>query len=76
MKVLVIVFLLISTSVSADPGERRSRDERKKARIERQVQRKQNPFDQRSHDQKRRDRNVLIVIAIGAGLLVKSMSGE
>jgi hypothetical protein len=76
MRVLVVVFLLITSSVVADPGSGRTREERKKARIEKQMQRMQNPKDQRSREQKRRDRNVLIFMAISAGLVVKAMSGE
>ena len=77
MRVLVVVILLfISTSVVADPGNGRTREERKKARIERQAHRMENPRDQRSREQKRRDRNVLIFMAISAGLVVKAMSGE
>ena len=76
MRVLVVIFLLMSTSLVADPGKGRKREERKKARIERQLHRKQHPFDQRTPEQKRRDRNVLFVMAISTGLIVKAMTGE
>lgn len=76
MRVLVVVLMLISTSLVADPGKGRTREERKKARIERQVHRRQHPLDERTRIQKQRDRNVLIVMAISAGLIVKGMSGE
>jgi len=74
--IVVVVLMLISTSLVADPGKGQSRDDRRKARIERQHQRKQQPRDGRSRTEKQRDRNVLIVMMIGAGLIVKGMSGE
>jgi hypothetical protein len=76
MRVLVVIFLMMSTSVFADPGKGRTRDERKKERIERQLQRLQNPKDQRSREQKRKDRNVLMFMAVSAALVIKAMSEE
>jgi hypothetical protein len=76
MRVLIVIFLLMSTSLVADPGKGRTREERKKARIERQLHRRQHSFDERTQDQKRRDRNVLFVMAVSTALVVKAMSGE
>ncbi len=73
---LIIAFMLISGSVVAAPGNGMTKEERKKARIERQVQRRQQPWDERTRGQKRRDGSMLLIMAIGAGLIVKGLSGE
>ena len=73
---LIIAFMLISGSVFAEPGNGMTREDRKQARIERQMERRVHPRDERTREQKRRDRSVLLVMAIGAGLIVKGLSGE
>jgi hypothetical protein len=76
----IILSLFLSLSAFADPGEKPSREarrlERKKARIERQVYKLSHPYDERSRIQKKRDLTIVLFLALGAGLAVKSMSGE
>ncbi len=76
----ILIMLLLSFESIADPGDKASKEtrkaDRKKARIERRMHRLTHPFDERSQAQKKLDLRIVLLMALGAGLAVKTMSGE
>jgi hypothetical protein len=74
------LFLFLSLSALAGPGDKRSKEtrrtERQQARVERKFHKLTHPYDERSRVQKKRDFTIVLFMALGAGLAVKSMSGE
>lgn len=76
MRVLIVLCVMFSSSLLASPGDRPTKEERKKARIERRVQRRLHAWDERTQLEKRRDRKILFVMTIGAALIVKGLSGQ
>lgn len=73
MRVLVILLILISSVAQADPGKRRTKEERQKARIEREHARNSARFDERSPDQKLKDRKILVLMAFASVAVVKGL---
>jgi len=64
-----------STSVSERTATRQEKKlERQKAKIERQRERIERKWDERSVQQRKMDRRVLIFLTISAGVLVKALS--
>lgn len=74
MRVLVILLLFVgsvlySDPAAADPGNRRTKDERKAARVERQLSRKIGNSYDRTTEQRRKERHIMIFAIIGAGII-------
>lgn len=75
MKWVGFIFcVLISFSAFCNPRDSVSREERKKAKIERQRHRIMKPWDERSVQQKKTDRRILLFMAISAGILVNNIA--
>jgi hypothetical protein len=76
--VTLILCLIISSSAFSHPPDSVSREERKeerkKARIERQRHRIMHQWDERTMQQKRTDRNILIVLAVASAILVNNVA--
>jgi hypothetical protein len=72
---LLVVLLFFSASVccaetgEANPGKRRTKEERRAARVERQLFRKIGNSYERTPDQRRKERTVMIIAIIGAGII-------
>ena len=74
MRSLIILLLFVGSIVcsnpaNADPGGRRTKEERKAARVERQLSRKIGNSYDRTADQKRKERHIMIFAIIGAGIV-------
>jgi hypothetical protein len=71
VKVLLVLLIIISSVAYAEPGKRASKEERKKARIERRMNRAANPWDKRTTLQKKRDCKALLFLVLSAGLVMQ-----
>ena len=81
MKYLVILLLFLASMLCsdvavADPGQRRTKEDRRAARVERQLSRKAANFSERSPEQRRKERHVMIVTIIGAALIYNVLNGQ
>jgi hypothetical protein len=72
-KTCLILLIFVTTFAQADPGKRRTKLEREKARVERQYARKATMVDQRTPEQKKRDRSMLLYMALGVSLIVGAL---
>jgi hypothetical protein len=73
-KTLLIILIFVTTFAQADPGKRRTKLERKTARVERQYARKAAVFDKRTPEQKKKDRAFILYMALGVSLIVGAMN--
>lgn len=71
---VLILLIFFSLSVMGNPRDSVRMIERQKAKIERQKKRIENKWDQRTFEQKRTDRRVIIFLVISAGVLVNSIA--
>jgi hypothetical protein len=69
----LILLIFVTTFAQAGPGKRRTKVEREKARVERQYARRAAVFDHRSPEQKKKDRAVILYMALGVSLIVGAM---
>jgi len=72
--VVLVVLMFISLSGWCHPRDSARVAERQKAKIERQKKRIMNKWDERSMQQRRTDRRVIIFLALSAGILVNSLA--
>ena len=73
-KTFLIILIFVSTFAQADPGKRRTKEERVKARVEKQYARKAVVFDQRTPEQKKKDRALILYMALGVSLIIGAMN--
>jgi hypothetical protein len=72
-RTFLIVLIFLTTFAQADPGKRRTKLERKTARVERQYARKAELFDKRTPEEKKKDRAFILYMALGVSLIVSAM---
>jgi len=73
---IFLASLLHSDPANADPGKRRTKEERKTARAERQLSRMTSNSYDRTPEQRRKERQVMIVAIIGAGIILNVISRQ
>lgn len=81
---LIIIAFLISFAAFSNPGDSTSsvtssgsrKLERQKARIERKKERILNRWDERTTHQKGKDKRIIVVLAISAALLARTISAK
>ena len=71
-----IVLLLISSLAWCHPRDSVKMAERKKMKIERERQQIMRKWDERTLQQRKTDRRVLIFLAISAGILANSVANK
>lgn len=71
---VLMILILFCSAVFAHPRDSARMAERTKAKIERKKKRIEHKWDERSLQQKRKDRRVLLFLVISAGVLVNSVA--
>jgi hypothetical protein len=74
--ILSIIIFLYAPSAFGEVRDSVRHEERKKAKIERKRNRIMHRWDERTMQQKRTDRRVMLFLAISAGVLVKTISNK
>jgi hypothetical protein len=69
-----VILILFCGSVIAHPRDSAKMVLKQQAKIERQKKRIENKWDQRSLQQRKNDRRVLVFLIISAGILVNSVA--